>query len=242
MTLTRNIPWMRILAEGTIIVVSILLAFWIDAWWQEQVEKRESAALVRGLHADFTASQLHLREWLAGNKRVLQAASEFLMSVRKTPVNDELEVRHEWLVAAVSAPTFDPTDTSLRTAVATGQIELITDQELRNSLAVWRQQLEDTQEDELLIREIVVNQLIPTLSQQVRLGQAFEFDTMISWFAGQQPVEFSGSTVIRVTSEIEGALAEKVFYTHFVVEGLTAIHATQDRILRHLEREGVGPE
>lgn len=237
MTLIRNNTWARILAEGAIIVVSILLAFWIDAWWQEQVEKRESAALVRGLQADFTASQQHLREWTAGNERVLRAVREFLMAVRKTPLNDELEVRLEWLVAAVSAPTFDPTDTSLRTAVATGQIELITDQELRNSLAVWRQQLEDTQEDELLIREIVANQLIPILSRQVRLGQAFEFDAMVNWFTGREPVDLKGNSRIQVTSEIEGALAQKVFYAHFVVEGLTTIYETQDRILRHLETE-----
>lgn len=237
MTLIRNIAWSRVLAEGSIIVVSILLAFWIDAWWQEQVEKKESQALLRGLHSDFTTSQLHVKEWLAGNERILRAASEFLVDIRKTPVDDEMQVRHEWLVAAVSAPTFDPTDTSLRTAVATGQIELITDQELRNTLAVWRQQLEDTQEDELLIREIVVNQLVPALSRQVRLGKAFEFDPMINWFSGREPVDLSGSSAIQVSSELEGALAEKVFYTHFVVEGLATIHETQGRILRKLEGE-----
>lgn len=40
MTLVRNIPWPRILAEGTIIVVSILLAFWIDAWWDRHLETK----------------------------------------------------------------------------------------------------------------------------------------------------------------------------------------------------------
>lgn len=104
-------------------------------------------------------------------------------------------------------------------------------------MAVWRQQLEDTQEDELLIRAIVVNQLVPILSRQVRLGRAFEFDPMINWFTGREPVELSGSSRIRVTTEIEGALAEKVYYTHFVVEGLTAIHETQDRVLRRLEEQ-----
>lgn len=237
MTLIRNIPWPRILAEGSIIVVSILLAFWIDAWWQERVEQKEFDALVRGLQSDFTASQIHLKEWLSGNERVLRAASEFLAEIRKTPVNNEMEVRHEWLVAAVATPTFDPTDTSLRTAVSTGQIELITDTQLRDTLAVWRQQLEDTREDELLIREIVVGQLVPILSRQVRLAPAFEFDQMINWFTGREPVELNGKSTIRVNSEIEGALAERVYYSHFVVEGLTAIYETQEKVLRILERE-----
>jgi hypothetical protein len=231
----RKIPWSRIFAEGTIIVVSILLAFWIDAWWQKQLERKESHALIRALHTDFTASQKHLQEWTAGNERVLRAVSEFLREIRNTPVGGQLEARHEWLIAAVSAPTFDPTDTSLRTAIATGQIELITDLELRDALAVWRQQLEDTREDELLIRAIVVNQLVPALARHVRLGQAFEFDQMVGWFTGREVVNTDGRHTIGVTSDIEGALAERVFYTHFVVAGLNAIYETQGLVLMHLE-------
>jgi len=37
---TRSIPWPRILAERVAIVVSILLAFGIQAWW-EGVQDRE---------------------------------------------------------------------------------------------------------------------------------------------------------------------------------------------------------
>jgi len=234
MTLIRQMPWPRILAEGTVIVVSILLAFWIDAWWQEQVEAKESHALLSGLQSDFMASQSHVKAWLEGNRRVLRAADEFLAELRNTPLNDELAIRHEWLVAAVSAPTFDPTDTTFRAAVSTGRIDLITDLDLRNALANWRQQLEDTQEDELLIRGIVVNQLVPILSRQVRLGGAFEFDPLIDWFSGREPVDSDTSVTIRATTELEGALAERVFYTHFVVDGLETIHETQEQVLRHL--------
>lgn len=45
---------------------------------------------------------------------------------------------HEWWVAAITAPTYGPTDTSLRTAIATGQIDPIEDSRLRNILARWR--------------------------------------------------------------------------------------------------------
>lgn len=39
MTNPRNIPWKRLIAEGGAIVVSILLAFWIDAWWNDRNEE-----------------------------------------------------------------------------------------------------------------------------------------------------------------------------------------------------------
>ena len=227
--------WSRILAEGSAIVVSILLAFSIDAWWQRQIERRDADALVTGLYADFRTSQAHIEEWLAGNERTLRAANEFLAALRSADVDERLTVPHTWIVAAVVAPTYSPTDTSLRIAVATGQFELIEDDELRNTLALWRQQLEDTQEDELLIREIVVSQVVPLLSEQVRLGRAFEFDPLINWFTGREKVEFDGEYELRVTAPLESALAERVFYTNFVVEGLTAIRDTQTDIIQLLE-------
>ena len=238
---SNAILWKRLTAEGTAIVLSILLAFWIDAWWQNKLEVEETDALISGLHSDFQTSQAHLEEWLAGNERALRATTAFLDELKRAALNDEVLVRHEWVVAAIGAPTYSPTDTSLRTSIATGQIELIEDSELRNTLAIWRQQLDDTQEDEVLIREIVVNQLVPILSRQVRLGRPFDFAAMMNWFRGRGNVDFDRQYSIRATPELEGVLAERVFYATFVVEGLVAIQHTQAEILELLEEYSQKP-
>ena len=49
---TRSIPWPRILAEGGAIVVSILLAFGIQAWWEGAQEREEERATLQDLRAD----------------------------------------------------------------------------------------------------------------------------------------------------------------------------------------------
>ena len=52
MKLVQNIHWPRILAEGAVIVISILLAFWIDAWWDRQQDAaQEKVLLPRGCAA-----------------------------------------------------------------------------------------------------------------------------------------------------------------------------------------------
>ena len=38
MAKSEDIPWKRLTAEAIAIVASILLAFWIDAWWEQRVE------------------------------------------------------------------------------------------------------------------------------------------------------------------------------------------------------------
>ena len=39
--MTKKIPWLRVWVEGVVIVVSILLAFGIQAWWDERQESQE---------------------------------------------------------------------------------------------------------------------------------------------------------------------------------------------------------
>jgi hypothetical protein len=143
----------------------------------------------------------------------------------------------EWVVAAIGAPTYSPTDATLQAAISSGQIELIEDVELRTRLALWRQQLDDTQEDELLIREVVVHHLVPALSQQIRLSRAFDFDTIVGWFLNQRTPDANDELRLRASTMLEGALAERIFYTTFVVQGLADIQKTQTEILRLLEKD-----
>ena len=58
-----KISWRRILVEGLVIVVSILLAFGIEAWWQERGDRTAELEALVGLHAEFTA----IRERLEGD-------------------------------------------------------------------------------------------------------------------------------------------------------------------------------
>lgn len=48
----REIPWARLLSEGAIIVASILLAFSIDAWWDDRQDREDEQAMLELLHAE----------------------------------------------------------------------------------------------------------------------------------------------------------------------------------------------
>ena len=44
-----SIPWPRVIVEGAVIVVSILLAFGIDAWWEGRQERAEEGRYIAAL-------------------------------------------------------------------------------------------------------------------------------------------------------------------------------------------------
>ena len=58
--LTPQIPWLRVLVEGVVIVGSILLAFGLQAWW-DGFQERPTGPLVDYLEPDFSCASR--RSW-----------------------------------------------------------------------------------------------------------------------------------------------------------------------------------
>ena len=65
MSKVSEIPWPRILAEGTAIVVSILLAFSIEAWWTDRQEQAEQERILLALKKEFETNLATIEEQLS---------------------------------------------------------------------------------------------------------------------------------------------------------------------------------
>ncbi len=225
----------RLMLEAAAIVGSILLAFAIDAWWQQRIELKQADALIADLHADFQTSQVHLAEWLAGNQWMHRSSTELLENIKSVETDNEVFVRHETILGSIGAATYDPIRSTLDAMLSSGQINLLEDIHLRNAIALWQQKLADTKEDEELVREIVIRELIPALGDQVRLGRAFEFDRLHGTFVNPASAERTEQVQIRATTRLEAALGSRVFYSTYIVNGLAELYDMQADILEMLE-------
>lgn len=72
MTRFQEILWPRIFAEGTAIIVSILLAFWIQAWREGLQGQGDERIFLQSLLDDLN----HKKEWLRNKKRHSEAIFE----------------------------------------------------------------------------------------------------------------------------------------------------------------------
>ncbi len=72
----EEIPWKRISIEAAAIVGSILLAFSIDAWWEERHERIDETEQLARLHVEFTRNieRIDERVW---ESEILDACIEF---------------------------------------------------------------------------------------------------------------------------------------------------------------------
>ena len=143
MKLTRDIPWPRILAEGAIIVASILLAFWIDAWWAEKQAEKSEEVVLQTLLDDLIAK----RQLLAERNRFVGAirdSAEALLRIssgaRTVPNEDSVDklISDVWWVSNDAQWTSAP----LESLVASGDLSLISNPELVQSLEALRVAIE----------------------------------------------------------------------------------------------------
>jgi DnaJ-domain-containing protein 1 len=126
MNTVREIPWPRILAEGTAIVVSILLAFSIQAWWDDRQDQNDERVILRSLQAEFdqVQSQIESVSRSVGATRdsaiqLLNAAvgSEITLTDREI---DRLLYDQTWYISQAYLANHE-----LNTMMSSGDISLI---------------------------------------------------------------------------------------------------------------------
>ena len=75
-----NMSWARVVGEGAAIVVGILLAFAIDAWWEERELRIEEQQVLEGLREEFISIHEVLSQHLLEHRQEVGWLEEFLVT------------------------------------------------------------------------------------------------------------------------------------------------------------------
>lgn len=142
----RNIPWQTVVVEALAIVVSILLAFSIDAWWTERNERDIERAALLELRNDLVES----RDQLATVLRSLQSAREEYFYFQSSAAEDLVETdpdKIRWILTGlVKNHTFDPVTATLDALINDGRLGLISNSRLLRQLSQWQSELDNIED------------------------------------------------------------------------------------------------
>lgn len=120
-----RLPVRRFIAEGVVIVVSILLAFGVDAWWDGFQESRRRSALVAGLVSDFDATRDRLSSAAASGDSIIQRISDYF-SLRGSPELPSLDSTQFLAHAlALPPPEYAPILGNYDAALQSGEMALL---------------------------------------------------------------------------------------------------------------------
>lgn len=137
---SQEIPWKRILVEATAIVASILLAFAIDAWWQDRTDRIVEDQYLQALREDLLSSLELLDQDEASQRQQVGYLESLLLTNADTPYSDELRL---WIDDGLfNVGTYLPQLSALDDLESSGQTQIIGNQKIRRILASVRQKLD----------------------------------------------------------------------------------------------------
>ncbi len=232
-----NTNWLRLVSEGIAIVVSILLALAVDAWWEERQKSHAEQQLLRSLKSDFLENDRRIKGHIKLESRLANAISDLLDQMGSVEEGEPITVADSLLAAVLPSPTFDPVKTTLEASASAGLIQLIRSEEVRNELANWQSVADDTRQDELAVRKVVNDLLLPEFKKSVQLAHLY--DHVVAWSVGnlQAAQELANHQTISVSLDMTNAVATQLFNIRFVMSGLKEMEQVQDRLLQTIEIE-----
>ncbi len=238
MTDGQSIPWKRISVEAAAIVASILLAFAIDAWWDERQERREESEILAGLLEEFRLNKTLLEDRLAGHEDSQRLYRSLLVAAYSDSWQDhdvDIELTLNWMLAP---STTDLGGGVLAGLINSGRIELLSSRALRERLTDWEGVFGEVRDDEVFIAETISDRVIPyLLSRQVPLGGVFKAEG-VDWPASARTLSNDADALSRLMTDPEFLTLVELRYgyaDHATGEFEQAIRAADD-ILAEINR------
>ncbi|TFG66679.1 MAG: hypothetical protein E4H28_01175 [Gemmatimonadales bacterium] len=147
-----GVSWGHALRDVLLIVVSIMIAFSLDAWWDGQARVAREHEALTALHAELQASRIELDSVVLHNE-LLVARARLLLDLDRGSIEfldrDSLVFSYGGLNGGM---TFDPSVGAID-AILAGGLDLVTNVQLRAAMAAWPGMLREIEVDQWAIVE-----------------------------------------------------------------------------------------
>ena len=143
MNQTPTLPWMRISIEAAAIIASILLAFAIDAWW----ENRRNVSQLNDAYATILDDLRRSKERIGFYRIRTQERSKAIIRLYELANGDTDSIDAEELDRTLSNLQWSVTESvvslpSIQAMIYSGELASVESDELRSRLASWPTRLE----------------------------------------------------------------------------------------------------
>ena len=226
---TPQIPWLRVLVEGAVIVGSILLALTADAWWDGVTERALERDALDRLSAEFSEVDSVLANWQANHQSVVDAAEVLLRHAGPDPVPLAPDSIGVLLWTTLVAWTFDPPATTLPSLQSSGRLDLIRSQELHSELARWQSLLDDLRGDEENLLSYTYRTIQPWIVSHVA-QRSLSYYSGDSLYAGTQSRFPDGLVAVLADRDFEGHVDMRRTETNNILANYSALRAQVARL------------
>lgn len=173
MTEHQSIAWSRILIEGSAIVASILLAFAIDAWWEDRQQRKSDITHLHGVLEEFESHKALLAEAIKSHGITVDLGYELFSLLSSAQTATEKSRTAEVIDLLFNFYRINAPFGSLQTAMSSGAIARMTDVELASDIASWPTTIDDLLEEEDNTSEVILLQHYTLLGRKISMHEVY---------------------------------------------------------------------
>jgi hypothetical protein len=228
----KEIHWKRLSIEAVAIVGSILMAFAIDAWWDERQLRIGEVEVLMGLKEEFQRNRDVLLESVEStHANMLLSTQELMEACRRGFWESDNFAIDEAISYLQYPPTHDFGGGVLAALISSGRLEIISENDLRNNLAGWSVIFDEIRDDEVWNSNFVFDRVEPyILRWHIPVSRGYEMDYDF-WPVPSRSITDDAGSVTRLFSDPEFEVLLEIRYEslyHTSGEYQTALQKMQD--------------
>jgi hypothetical protein len=202
--------WRKYVYEAIVIVLSILLAFTIDAWWDNKGNETQKEALLLVLKEDFIAAKTQLVEQKETHLRIERNLENLLKWSDSTYLSEELKIQFDTLLGVLFwREIYDPPLGTLESIISSSRFDMIENDSLTAKLTKWPSMVSHLNEREIEKIEHFYDAYYPYIRKHISLK---DFDNgvprSVSW-------EHNSTKAYTLLSHLE---FQNILYWHWVLQ------------------------
>ena len=207
---------MQIAVEATAIVASILLAFAIDAWWQDRQDRSDEQEILAGLKSEFVANLDTLTRHLAYTRRDVQTLENIVTLIESNQSSNANSIVLETFIEMTTPATTDLRNGTLNALLSSGRLEILQSKKLRILLAAWDGVMREVWDDQANNAKMVSDLFIPYFIQEnyplfsigESSGDSVDTDRILADATFLTLVKLRRETKSHLVGELEQAVSE----------------------------------
>lgn len=145
--------WQVLMVEGGVIVLSILMAFGIDAWWAERQHTRLVRDALTGVADEIWSAESELASNGSVHLRHVQNTAALAETLAVHPAGSTVVVPDSLVAGLFEQYVSDPPIAVVSSFVSAGLVEDLGSLDLRRAILVWITSIQEQRDDQRLARE-----------------------------------------------------------------------------------------
>jgi len=210
-----------------VVIVGILAALWLEAWWQDLADRREERQILAGLGEEFRKNREDLVARIENWDRMISLTIE-LHELSGGTINEQtiaqFEEAQRQRIGGGGSVFFDPRHGQLTSVINSGKLGLISKHELRALIADWPALVADLDfEKDGFLEQIVhmrskserkYGRMWPDSRYELQaeaLMTSQEYDNeLASWAIMLRRMKQEGEVILQVTNDIIALIEDEL--------------------------------